>query len=159
MEEVVGSNPTRSTKSHSLCSRGKLLVLQFPRDTWHFQYYDLRTNATVKVRLVSELLRIFQDKQNRDAKPYWGCGSEPTCFEIGEAIRLDKLTPWNGNHSGTSVQGNREWHIGRIAWLALNWDGDHPVKVKSDDTDIDGGHRVYAAHYKGVREIKTAALE
>jgi hypothetical protein len=81
------------------------------------------------------------------------------CSEIGEAIRLNKVVPFNGTHSGTNVQGNREWHIGRIAWLAQNWKDGCPVKVKPDNTDLDGGHRLYAAQYIGLLEIETAVLE
>ncbi|MGH9741646.1 MAG: hypothetical protein ACRD51_04770, partial [Candidatus Acidiferrum sp.] len=52
------------------------------------------------------------------------------------------------------VSGNEEWHIGRIAWLAENWNPEYLVQVKRDGTDIMGGHRVFAAYYKGIRDLE-----
>jgi hypothetical protein len=107
----------------------------------------------------SELLEIFRAKQNRDAEPYWNCLVEPTDLEIHDAIHAGILTPWSpGGDSSPAHQGERSWHIGRIAWLAVNWKSDYPVKISSDGKDIAGGHRLYAARFLGIETLETTYL-
>lgn len=111
--------------------------------------------------LTSELLRIFRDKQRRDESPYWGCRHEPTEDEILEAIRAGKLTRWSSHkdNAGRHVQGNRPWHIERIAWLVMSWSDDYPVEINADRSDLNGGHRVYAALVRGIEELETVPFQ
>jgi len=104
---------------------------------------------------VSDLLQIFRDKQAIDTQPYWGCGGEPTCFEVGQAICQGKLTRWTSTGDHSHPVGNREWHIGRIAWLVVHWKQDYPIELFDHGKDLDGGHRLYAAHYLGIKELPT----
>lgn len=104
---------------------------------------------------VDDLLRIFREKQVRDSAPYWGCMTEPTREEIREAICLGNLVAWAKDGDKSEHQDNRAWQIGRIAWLAVNWENHYAIKVDEARTDIDGGHRLYAAHYLGIKELDT----
>jgi len=107
-------------------------------------------------RLITELLTIFREKQARDTKPYWGILTEPTCREIEAAICAGNLVPPTNR---TPNHGNRDFHIGKIAWFVENWQDGHPVEVSKDDRDIDGGHRVYAARYRGIIELEIVELK
>lgn len=109
---------------------------------------------------LSELLEIFRRKQKRDSAPYWGCSTEPTNQEICDAIQSGNLVPWiRRDNSSPAHQGDRGWHIGRIAWLALNWKSEFHIRVSSDGTDIDGGHRLYAARFRGMETLQIEALQ
>lgn len=105
---------------------------------------------------LSELLEIFRQEQNRDTEPYWRCLTEPTNLEICNAIHAGRLVPWTpGDNSSPDHQGDRSWHIGRIAWLAVNWKSEFPVEVSEDGRVIDGGHRLYAARFRGMETLQT----
>jgi len=108
----------------------------------------------------SELSRIFREKQYRPGErkedAYWGCVTEPTDDEILDAIRAGNFNSWSSpkDSPGPHVQGNRPWHIGRIAWFVMHWEDGHPIKVNADRTDLDGGHRVFAALIRGITELE-----
>lgn len=103
-----------------------------------------------------ELLKIFREKQGNDRVPYWNCLAEPTNLEICDAIRAGSLVPWTpGDDSSPAHQGERGWHIGRVAWLVVNWKSDYPVKLFEDGKNIDGGHRLYAARFLGIETLET----
>jgi len=112
------------------------------------------------LKKVEELLEIISTKAGRkeETAPYWGLGSAPTAEEICHAIRNDELTPWpEGGEAGPKVQGDRRWHIGRIAWLAVNWKEEgHPIEIKKDGKDLRGAHRVFAAHFLGKKVLATS---
>ena len=111
-------------------------------------------------RPLCELLKIFREKQQGDDEPYWGCLTEPTNLEICHAIRDNNFVPWTrGDNSSPAHQGIRDWHIGRIAWLAVNWESAFPIKVSNDGKDIDGGHRLYAAQFNGIETVETETFE
>lgn len=107
---------------------------------------------------VDALLEIFREKQAKDSEPYWGCLTEPTRAEIAEAVRIGNLVPWEKDGDKSQYQGKREWQIGRIAWLVVNWTNDWPIKVNKARTNIDGGHRLYAARHLGIHELETVDL-
>lgn len=104
---------------------------------------------------LDKLLCIFRDKQDRDSAPYWGCLTEPTCEEISDAIQNGNLVPWEKDGDKSQYQGVRDWHIGRIAWLVVNWKDDYPIGLYKSKTDLDGGHRLYAAHHRGIQALST----
>lgn len=68
---------------------------------------------------------------------------------------MGNFVPWENDGDKGQYQGIRRWHIGRIAWLVTNWKNAYPIKVNKAGTDIDGGHRLYAAHYLGIKELDT----
>jgi hypothetical protein len=107
------------------------------------------------MRTVQELLALIDAKNAIDPEPYWGLPQgRPTAQQIRKAIDLGRLTPWpQGGRAGPKYQGNEEWHLGRIAWLKLNWTDGHPIELIGND-DLDGAHRVFAAHFKGIVELE-----
>jgi len=72
---------------------------------------------------VRELLAMVDAKNEIDPEPYWGLPrGRPTKEQIQGAIDAGKLTPWpGGGRPGPHNQGDEAWHLGRIAWLVLNW--------------------------------------
>jgi hypothetical protein len=90
-----------------------------------------------------------------DPEPYWGLPKgRPTKEQIRGAIDAGKLTPWpGGGKPGPHNQGDEDWHLGRIAWLVLNWDEKHAIELIGD-RDLDGAHRIFAAHFKGLDELE-----
>jgi len=112
------------------------------------------------LKKVEELLEIIRKiaQRKEETAPYWGLGSAPTGEQICHAIETNDLTPWRegeGEESRPKVQGDRRWHIGRIAWLAVNWKEGYPIEIKEDETNLRGAHRVFAAHFLGKKVLAT----
>ncbi len=63
-------------------------------------------------------------------------------------------------NDGNQHLGDREWHIGRIAYFVKNWRDDDPIRMKRPMSNMDiydGAHRLLAARH--LRKVSIQAYE
>jgi len=97
---------------------------------------------------------------------------EPTPEDIANALQQERLEPrhyhdetlllpeWKANANSIGHWGRlvRDFHARRIAYLVAH-ECDDPISIKEDGFITDGNHRVRAASFRGITEVKVKIVD